>query len=855
MAVEVFANIPTTTVASGGTDAPASGTQQTWTVASSTLFPAVSSSATPPTQLHVADVALNSEIISVINISGTTWTVIRGAESTTPVSHGAGFTIYQVVSAGAYTQLRSLDWLNVVTQFGADPTGAADSSTAIQAAITAAMKWAATTGDDVVQLTPTVFIPFGNYLINTPLNFAAGTKAAIRITGNWGSRLFSNSNSIFDFQTKYLEGLEIDHLTIDATGGHCFTNPALKWSWLHHLYLNQNSPGYSVWNQTQASNQLQNVPFTDIRFFVYPDPSTNARSVPGWNIQCPSGDSFAEVWFTRVEGWNGANANGYLDTTQYLISAACSQGSSTAYASTITFRDCSWHDCLGGAVWIQSGAHIVLDGNSVYDVFQRTSPGTMTLGNDLIKVSTYSGGSPTRGVELRGYVRSQGIAPSSSHDFSCSADTTDIYINGLTPDYFANTGWDGSVNLNGAKTAVIVACDPSMTVTSPGSDTIIIGNGQISIGGVAQLTYDQVLSSLAPTAWWKLADAVASTTAADSSGNGWTGTATSITFGETPGPIAATASDTAALFGSSSSIATSFNPSGITQFSMGAWVNMGGLTPSASYYLAASDATASSNNGIQWRLFYNGSGWVSDLIVGNGASHGTSDSSSGSPISNTGWVFLVVTFVISGSTSIRHYINGVATGSGASLTGTVSAGAGGMGLGYNPQAGGSHFTKEMAQVFFISGTLLTGTQIASLYNAGIATTVTSVTATNQSIVVSGTAAAPTIATGTLSSVVVALTFAASIAVNASLGNDFRVTLTASTGTLANPTNPTDGQEIRVQVTQGGSGSYTLAYGTAYDFGAAGSPTLSTAVGAIDVLTFVYNATKAKWLYLGASLGF
>ena len=100
LAVEVFGNLPTTTVTSGGTTAPAGGTQQTWTVQSSALFPAVSSSATPPTQIHVADISLNSEIISVINISGTTWTVIRGAEGTTPVAHSAGFTVYQVVTAG-----------------------------------------------------------------------------------------------------------------------------------------------------------------------------------------------------------------------------------------------------------------------------------------------------------------------------------------------------------------------------------------------------------------------------------------------------------------------------------------------------------------------------------------------------------------------------------------------------------------------------------------------------------------------------------------------------------------------------------------------------------------------------------
>jgi hypothetical protein len=51
----------------------------------------------------VSDPALPSELIQVTNVSGTTWTVLRGVENTTPVAHTTGFTIKQVVSAG---------WLN-----------------------------------------------------------------------------------------------------------------------------------------------------------------------------------------------------------------------------------------------------------------------------------------------------------------------------------------------------------------------------------------------------------------------------------------------------------------------------------------------------------------------------------------------------------------------------------------------------------------------------------------------------------------------------------------------------------------------------------------------------------------------
>jgi len=118
--LEVFANNPSTTVSSGGTSAPAAGTAETWTVASSASFPAVEIGAT---QFHVADPALPSEMITVQNISGATWTVLRGAEGSTPVAHAAGFTVVQVVTAGALAQAYYPSWQFPVQQYGAQGDG------------------------------------------------------------------------------------------------------------------------------------------------------------------------------------------------------------------------------------------------------------------------------------------------------------------------------------------------------------------------------------------------------------------------------------------------------------------------------------------------------------------------------------------------------------------------------------------------------------------------------------------------------------------------------------------------------------------------------------------------------------
>ncbi|HEV2412591.1 MAG TPA: hypothetical protein VGS28_02170 [Candidatus Saccharimonadales bacterium] len=107
-------------------------------------------------------------------------------------------------------------------------------------------------------------------------------------------------------------------------------------------------------------------------------------------------------------------------------------------------------------------------------------------------------------------------------------------------------------------------------------------------------------------------------------------------------------------------------------------------------------------------------------------------------------------------------------------------------------------------------------------------------------------------TGWVAPAVVALTFGANIAVNAAQGNIFKVTLAASTGTIANPTSPTDGQTIRFRITQGTGGSFTVTWGNAYDWGNGGSaPVLSTTAGLTDILAFEYNAAIAKWMYLGA----
>lgn len=103
--------------------------------------------------------------------------------------------------------------------------------------------------------------------------------------------------------------------------------------------------------------------------------------------------------------------------------------------------------------------------------------------------------------------------------------------------------------------------------------------------------------------------------------------------------------------------------------------------------------------------------------------------------------------------------------------------------------------------------------------------------------------------------VVALTDASTIAVDASLGNHFRVTL-GGNRTLGAPSNPADGQKVVFEVIQDGTGTRTLAYASAYAFSTdIPSPTLTTTASKRDMLGFVYNSTTTKWYLLAISHGY
>lgn len=91
--------------------------------------------------------------------------------------------------------------------------------------------------------------------------------------------------------------------------------------------------------------------------------------------------------------------------------------------------------------------------------------------------------------------------------------------------------------------------------------------------------------------------------------------------------------------------------------------------------------------------------------------------------------------------------------------------------------------------------------------------------------------------------VTALTDASSISIDLADSNNFSVTL-GGNRTLANPSNIVAGQSGSIFITQDGTGSRTLAYGSYYDFAGGTAPTLSTAASAVDRIDYVVRSSTS-----------
>jgi hypothetical protein len=243
-------------------------------------------------------------------------------------------------------------------------------------------------------------------------------------------------------------------------------------------------------------------------------------------------------------------------------------------------------------------------------------------------------------------------------------------------------------------------------------------NGSLALAGPGQSTpayvasYDQLVSSLSPAAWWKLSDASGSTTAVDSSGNGYTGTVNGgVTLGQT-GPITGTPSDTAALFdGSAGSSITSTASGSLAPFQNHDSTVVGWINPSnMGNNMWFSTGPAGLDGQLElWDNWNSGSPVVSASVYGDYGTPAT-------VIPASGWSMVAVTYTAA-TKVLTISANGGATQSGG-IANSLNVPNGSMVvIGARGDNAGRWFPGDISQVA-VFPTVLTTTQIASLYAAG-----------------------------------------------------------------------------------------------------------------------------------------
>jgi hypothetical protein len=131
------------------------------------------------------------------------------------------------------------------------------------------------------------------------------------------------------------------------------------------------------------------------------------------------------------------------------------------------------------------------------------------------------------------------------------------------------------------------------------------------------------------------------------------------------------------------------------------------------------------------------------------------------------------------------------------------------------------------------------TNFASTFSAS-PTAERTITVPDASFTLAGTDAAQTFSAAQRAAIS-ALTDGATITPDFAVANNYSVTL-GGNRTLANPSNLVAGQTGSIFITQDGTGSRTLAYGSQYDFIGGTAPTLSTAANAVDRIDYVVRTT-------------
>ena len=229
-------------------------------------------------------------------------------------------------------------------------------------------------------------------------------------------------------------------------------------------------------------------------------------------------------------------------------------------------------------------------------------------------------------------------------------------------------------------------------------------------------SFETQVAALSPKAWYKLGEIPGSTTAADSSGNGYTGTVTgAVNFGQ-PGPFPYLTTVSGFNTNASSGYITSNTTvTGTANVSMGAWFNMPATTASGMILMLHN---AANNTGYGFGIGNTDADSLGNTLLGLYESVRWIRTS---VVVTPGWHFVVMTIDSSGYPHL--YLDGyqVYTDTGLPVplapTGILSIGSDAIFPSYQ-----RIFSGTISEAILFTSTLSAG-QVLSLYQAGVPYTV------------------------------------------------------------------------------------------------------------------------------------
>lgn len=354
-------------------------------------------------------------------------TVLRSVVGAGGIAAAATMAGVETASAATTT---GTGWYNVMdAPYNATGNGTTDDTAAVNAALSAAEA----AGGGVV------YFPAGTYLISSALAGLSG----VRLTGadRSVSQIVSTSSSVLAMGGSFISGMEIDHLTLQATGADLITGADLKALHLHDCQLIQNSAAYAIWNAPSAALMIECVFQRNIESVA-----GSPRSIAAWHLNGVGtyGAMNANTWRDNVCTNSGA------DDTQYWYQVTASASGATNDSNT--WDDITFENPLGGMINLQSATRSRIQMCMAWDA-------SATIANTLIAVEAYPGAGPCADTLIIGGPRASSGFAMGSGVYDISVDATAVHTTIIHPTKNA------LIDLGGSTGAAILGAPAFLTVS------------------------------------------------------------------------------------------------------------------------------------------------------------------------------------------------------------------------------------------------------------------------------------------------------------------------------------------------------------------------------------------------------